>query len=63
MSTIAAIATPDAMGGISVIRISGELSFDIADKFFVSLTGKKVSDMNGYTCSYGYIRDEDKKGC
>lgn len=60
MSTIAAIATPDAIGGISVIRISGELSFEIADKIFLSVTGKKVSEMAGYTCAYGYIRDDNK---
>lgn len=61
MSTIAAIATPDAIGGLSVIRISGESSFEIADRCFKGLNNKKVSDMKGYTCAYGYIIDENNK--
>ncbi|MGN0613602.1 MAG: tRNA uridine-5-carboxymethylaminomethyl(34) synthesis GTPase MnmE [Porcipelethomonas sp.] len=61
MSTIAAIATPDAVGGISVIRISGECSLDIADKIFEGSGNKIPSSMDGYTCAYGYIRDDDGK--
>ncbi|MBE6844391.1 MAG: tRNA uridine-5-carboxymethylaminomethyl(34) synthesis GTPase MnmE [Ruminococcus sp.] len=57
MSTIAAIATPDAVGGISVIRISGDKATDVADRIFKG--NKKPSDMDGYTCSYGYINDEN----
>lgn len=59
MSTIAAIATPDAAGGLSVIRISGESAFIVADKCFKNINKKKVADMNGYTCAYGYILDGD----
>ncbi|MGN1481581.1 tRNA uridine-5-carboxymethylaminomethyl(34) synthesis GTPase MnmE [Porcipelethomonas sp.] len=55
MSTIAAIATPDAPGGISVIRISGEKALDIADRIFKNFAGKRPSDMDGYTCAYGNI--------
>lgn len=58
MSTIAAIATPDAPGGISVIKISGNDSFNTADKIFKAFNGKLVNDMEGYTCSYGNILDE-----
>ena len=36
--TIAAISTPLGKGGISVIRISGEKSIDIADKVFKGKT-------------------------
>ena len=32
--TITAIATPLGMGGVGVIRISGEKSFDIIEKIF-----------------------------
>ena len=32
--TIAAIATPLGTGGVGVIRISGEKSFEITDKIF-----------------------------
>lgn len=60
MSTIAAIATPDAPGGISVIRISGNDAFVISDRIFRSFSGKKVEDMEGYTCAYGNIVDADE---
>lgn len=55
MSTIAAIATPNAPGGISVIRISGENSLRIADMIFKNFSGVLPSDMQGYTCAYGNI--------
>ena len=53
MTTIAAIATPNAPGGIAVIRISGERAFEVAEKIFVPAGDKKVADMRGYTCAYG----------
>jgi tRNA modification GTPase len=53
MSTISAIATPNAVGGISVIRISGENSIAVADSIFKG--AKKPSHMEGYTCAYGEI--------
>ena len=43
MSTIAAISTPNAIGGISVIRISGPKSIKIAEKLFKSLNDIIVS--------------------
>ncbi|MCR5807883.1 MAG: tRNA uridine-5-carboxymethylaminomethyl(34) synthesis GTPase MnmE [Oscillospiraceae bacterium] len=55
--TIAAISTPRAAGGISVIRISGDDAVRIADKVFSS--SKKPSDMAGYTCAYGDITEDD----
>lgn len=57
MSTIAAIATPNAAGGIGIIRISGENALNITEKCFKSYSGKKVSDMKGYQASYGQIFD------
>ena len=61
MSTIAAISTPNAMGGIAVIRISGEEAVSIAEKIFSPFSGKKVADMEGYTCAYGIAHDGDEK--
>ena len=61
MSTIAAIATPDAVGGISVIRVSGEKAFEICDKCFKAFNNKKASEMEGYTCAYGLILDDEKR--
>ena len=57
-STISAIATPLAPGGIGVIRISGENAQEIADKVFVSVSGKKLAETEGYRALYGYVTDE-----
>ncbi len=59
MSTIAAIATPNAAGGIGIIRISGEDALAITEKCFTAFSGKRVTDMKGYTASYGQIYDGD----
>lgn len=61
MKTIAAIATPLAEGGISVIRISGNNAIEIAEKVFRPVNGRTVSEMKGYTAAYGEIVDGDKK--
>ncbi len=53
MSTVAAISTPHAEGGIAVIRISGEDALPIADRVFRSVTHKIPSQMKGYTCAFG----------
>ncbi len=55
MSTICAISTAQAVGGISLIRLSGEKAVAIADELFVSFDGKRVSEMQGHTCKYGKI--------
>lgn len=56
-STICAIATPPAVGGISVVRISGERAFEIAGRVFRPASGKAVGEMSGYTAAYGNIYD------
>lgn len=60
MKTICAISTPLSEGAISLIRMSGEKSIQIADKVFRSFSGKKASDMSGHTCAYGKICDREK---
>ncbi len=55
MSTIAAIATPNASGGIGVIRISGDDAIAVADKVFQSVSGRKLCDIKGYTALFGHI--------
>ncbi|MCR5601936.1 MAG: tRNA uridine-5-carboxymethylaminomethyl(34) synthesis GTPase MnmE [Ruminococcus sp.] len=57
MSTIAAVSTPNAVGGIAVIRISGEDAISVAEKIFSPYGSKKVSEMEGYTCAYGIAHD------
>lgn len=53
--TIAAISTAQGEGGIGVIRISGEKALEIADKVFKSVNNKKITEMKGYTASFGKI--------
>ena len=55
MSTIAAIATAPGTGGISVIRISGEKAFEVAEKVFKPANKKSLFEMKGYTACYGGI--------
>lgn len=57
METVAAISTPNASGGIGMIRISGDEAISIAEKAFVAANGRKVSEMLGYSCAYGTISD------
>ena len=57
--TIAAISTPPGEGGISIIRISGEKSIEIADKIYIGPKGKNLSQVNSHTINYGHITDED----
>lgn len=61
MNTIAAISTPNAPGGIAVIRISGDEAIAVADRVFRSVSGKKACDMKGYTCAYGAAYDGDER--
>ena len=42
--SIAAVSTPIGSGGISIIRISGRDSVEVADKIFISADGKKLAD-------------------
>ena len=51
MSTVCAIATPIAVGGISVVRISGENAAAVAEKVFKPLSEKPISQMRGYTAA------------
>ncbi len=61
IQTIAAIATPAAAGGISVIRISGEDAFLVADRVFRAQNGKLLLGRNGYTAAYGDIYFHNEK--
>ena len=53
--TIAAIATPIGTGGVGVIRISGDKSFEIAEKIY-SKQNLKAGEI-----SHGWILDNEKK--
>ena len=59
--TITAISTPLGVGGISVIRISGDDAVDIADKVFKSVSGKALAELKGYTAAYGKIHNNGEQ--
>ena len=57
MSTIVAISTSPGIGGIGIIRMSGEDAFEILNKFFVPKSNSKIK---GYSMKYGNIVDDEK---
>lgn len=56
--TVAAISTPLGVGGIGVIRISGENAIGVADLCFKSFSGKLLTSLKGYTAAYGNVINE-----
>ena len=60
MSTIAAISTAPGVGGIGIVRMSGEKCFEILDKFFVQKNKQKIENIKGYSIKYGTIIDNDE---
>lgn len=61
MSTIAAISTGQAAGGIGVVRISGENALSVADRIFKSVSGIKLNKLNGYRAAFGHVIFEEKE--
>lgn len=57
--TIAAIATGGVISAIGIIRLSGDMAIEIADKVFKSYTGKKMSETADRKLSYGELYDEN----
>ena len=57
MSTIVSISTAPGIGGIGIIRMSGEEAFNILDKIFVPKNKQKIEDIKGYSIKYGNIVD------
>ncbi len=55
MSTIASISTAPGIGGIGIIRMSGEKTFEVLDKIFKPKNNQKIEDIKGYTMKYGHI--------
>ena len=56
--TIAAISTPRGEGGIGIIRISGDDSFNILNKIFKAKNPNK--DLGFYKFNYGFIYEGDQ---
>ena len=55
MSTIAAIATPYGLGGVAMIRLSGDDAISIAADSFLTRSGRSLNDYSGYQAAYGDI--------
>lgn len=54
--TIAAIATAYGEGGIGIIRISGDKSFDILNQIFIPFKDEKIKERK---LTYGHIKDDN----
>ncbi|MGN0524189.1 MAG: tRNA uridine-5-carboxymethylaminomethyl(34) synthesis GTPase MnmE [Eubacterium sp.] len=54
-STIAAIATGNAPGGIGVIRISGDDALEIAGRVFKPMDSSHITQLKGYRAKLGNI--------
>lgn len=60
MSTIAAISTGQAAGGIGIVRISGEKALFVADRIFKTVSGIKLEKLSGYKAALGKVFYEEK---
>lgn len=60
MSTIAAISTAPGIGGIGIVRMSGEEAFSILSEIFKPKKSFNIEEVKGYTIKYGYIVKEDE---
>ena len=55
--TIAAVATPQAAGGIGIVRISGGDAVSIAEKIFEPVRGSRLTASKGYRAYFGRAVD------
>lgn len=60
MSTIAAISTGQAAGGIGIVRISGENALFVADRIFKTVSGLKLNALSGYKAALGTVFLDEK---
>ncbi len=57
--TIAAIASGITQSGIGIIRISGPEALSVADRIFMTGSGKKISSFPTHTIHHGYIFENE----
>ncbi len=57
-STVAAISTPLAAGGLGVIRVSGPRAVELAAEVFSPAGSRRVQDVPGYSGVYGRVHDQ-----
>lgn len=60
MSTIAAISTAPGIGGIGIVRISGENAFTVLNKIFKAKKEFDINTVKGYSIKYGYIVNDNE---
>ena len=61
-TTIAAISTPHAMGGIGIVRLSGPDARAIAARVFIPKSSRKtLKDVPGYTALYGRVQEDGQE--
>ncbi len=61
MQVIAAVSTPPGKGGVAIIRMSGEGAFEIADRVFYPISGRRFSDCKPRVQVYGHIVYEGER--
>ncbi len=54
-STIAAVATAQGLGGIGIVRVSGEQAYEIVSKVFKAADSSDIQTAKGYTAKYGHV--------
>ena len=60
-STIAAISTPQGSGGISIVRMSGDKSFDIIKKIFKPINNRPLDkEKDNRMMRYGHIEKDGR---
>ncbi len=55
MNTIVAISTAPGIGGIGIVRMSGDNCFNILNKIFKAKNEENIEKIKGYTIKYGKI--------
>ena len=58
---IAAVSTPPGKGGVAIIRMSGIGAFEIADRVFLPMSGKKFSECTPRVQIYGHIVEDGER--
>ena len=58
---IAAISTPVGTGGIGIVRMSGADALKVADRVFVSPSGKTAASCASHPGHYGHVVGKDGK--
>lgn len=60
MDVIASISTAPGIGGIGIVRMSGEKCFDVLNKIFIPKKQEKIENIKGYTIKYGHIVENNE---